>query len=170
MHPFRNVLAVLSPPTLYNSEKFSIHASNIVCGVREGAGPVNWKTPQKCNSVSKLLSMIVVKTNVKPGRFYILLKLHKTENPGRPIVSSNIHPPERISQFVDYHINPLVSTLDSHIKDTTDFLNKLSNLGNLPNDAILVTLDVSSLYTNISHNQGIDECCHFLTHPHRDTK
>ena len=86
----------------------------------------------------------LVQTNVKPGRFYILPKIHKTGNPGRPIVSSNSHPTERISQFVDYYINPLVSTLDSHIKDTTDFLNKLSNLGNLPNNAILVTLDVSS--------------------------
>ena len=64
-----------------------------------------------------------VQTNVKPGR--------RKGNPGRPIVSSNSHPTERISQFVDYYINPLVSTLDSHIKDTTDFLNKLSNLGNL---------------------------------------
>ena len=104
----------------------------------------------------------LVQTNVKPGRFYILPKIHKTGNPGRPIVSSNSHPTERISQFVDYHINPLVSTLDSHVKDTTDFLNKLSNLGNLPNSAILVTLDVSSLYNNISHNQGIDACRHFL--------
>ena len=103
-----------------------------------------------------------VQTNVKPGRFYILPKIHKTGNPGRPIVSSNSHPTERISQFVDYHINPLVSTLDSHVKDTTDFLNKLSNLGNLPNSAILVTLDVSSLYNNILHNQGIDACRHFL--------
>ena len=52
--------------------------------------------------------------------------------------------------------------MDSHIKDTTDFLNKLSNLGNLPNNAILVTLDVSSFYTNIPDNQGIDACRHFL--------
>ena len=35
-----------------------------------------------------------------------------------------------------YYINPLVSNLDSHIKDTTDFLNKLSNLGNLTNNAV----------------------------------
>ena len=103
---------------------------------------------------------------MKPGRFYILPKIHKTGNPGRPIVSSNSHPTERISQFVDYYNNPLVSTLDSHIKDTTDFLNKLSN--NLPNNAILVTLDVSSLYTNIPHNQGIDACRHFLdTRPNK---
>lgn len=75
----------------------------------------------------------LVQTNVKSGRFYVLLKIHKKGNPGRPIVSSNSHPTERISQFVDYYINPLVSTLDSHIKGTTmtDFLNGLSNLGNL---------------------------------------
>ena len=82
--------------------------------------------------------------------------MHKTGNPGRPIVSSNSHPTEHIPQFFDYHINPLVSTLGSHVKDATDFINKLSDLGNLPNDVILVTLDVSSLYTNIPHNQGID--------------
>ena len=50
------------------------------------------------------------------GRFYILPKIHKKGNPGRPIVSSNSHcQTERISKVVDYHINPLVSTLDSHI-------------------------------------------------------
>ena len=46
-------------------------------------------------------------------------------------------------------INPLVASLDSH---TTD----LTNLATLPNNAILVTLDVSSLYTNIPHNEWID--------------
>ena len=43
MHPFQNFLAVLPPPTLYKVETlktFWIHASNIVCGVRGGAGPV----------------------------------------------------------------------------------------------------------------------------------
>ena len=43
VHPFRNFLAVLPPPTLYKVEtrkKFWIHASNIVCGVRGGVGPV----------------------------------------------------------------------------------------------------------------------------------
>ena len=79
----------------------------------------------------------LVQTNVKPGRFYILPYIHKTGNPGRPIVSSNSHLTERMSQFVDYHINPLVPTLESHIKDTTDILNKPSNLGNLPSNAIL---------------------------------
>ena len=76
--------------------------------------------------------------------------------------SSNSHPTERISQFVDYHLKPLVQTTQSFIKDTTHFLNKLEQLGQLPQNALLVTLDVSSLYTNIPHNEGITACRHFL--------
>ena len=33
----------------------------------------------------------LIQTNVKPGRFYILPKIHKTDNLERPIVSSNSH-------------------------------------------------------------------------------
>ena len=43
VHHFRNFLALLPPPTVYKVEtgaKFWIHASNIVCGVRGGVGPV----------------------------------------------------------------------------------------------------------------------------------
>ena len=52
-----------SPPTLYKVEtwkKFWIHASNIVCGVRGGVGPVRIGNAQKCKSVPRFLSMIVV--------------------------------------------------------------------------------------------------------------
>ena len=54
VHPVRNFLAVLPSPTPYKVEtrkKFWIHASNIVCGVREGVGPVrigNAPEMQKC--------------------------------------------------------------------------------------------------------------------------
>ena len=43
-----------------------------------------------------------VQSEPKPGYFYILLKIHKHGNPGRRIVSSNGHPTERISEFVDF--------------------------------------------------------------------
>ena len=95
---------------------------------------------------------------VTPG----LPKIHKVNNPGRPIVSSNNHPTERISQFVDFHLKPLVFTIPSYVKDTTDFLNKLAIFNRLPDNALLVTLDVTSLYTNIPHNEGIDACRYFL--------
>ena len=43
VHPFQNFLAVLPLPTLYKVEtlkEFWIHASNTVCGMRGGVGPV----------------------------------------------------------------------------------------------------------------------------------
>ena len=109
----------------------------------------------------------LIQPDVKPGRFYILPNVHKSCNPGRPIVSSNSHPTERISHFIDHHLQPLVHKLPSYVKHTNDFLNKLLTIGKLPSNSLLVTLDVSSLYTNIPHNEGINACDHLLrTDPH----
>ena len=57
-----------------------------------------------------------------------------------------------------HHLCPLVIQIPSYLRDTTDFLRKLWTLETLPPGSILVTLDVSSLYTNILHNEGIAAC------------
>ena len=75
--------------------------------------------------------------------------------PGRPIISANDSPTERISQLADHFLQPLLPENRSHLKDTTDFLRKLANLPKLPN-SLLVTLDVTSLYTNIPNDEGIE--------------
>jgi len=87
--------------------------------------------------------------------FYLLPKIHKPNNPGRPILSGNDGPTERISQYLDYFLRPIASQVDSYIKDTGDFLHKLNQLPPLEHDTILVTWDVSSLYTNIPHHEAI---------------
>lgn len=96
--------------------------------------------------------------NPKAGRFYLLPKIHKPNNPGRPIVSANGHPTEKISEFVDYHLRPHVESLPSFVKDTTDYLQKMAALNPLPPGTTLVTMDVTSLYTNIPHADGIEAC------------
>ena len=35
---------------------------------------------------------------------------------------------KKISEFVSYHLNPLVQTLPSYIKNTTHLLNKLKDI------------------------------------------
>ena len=104
----------------------------------------------------------------KTSRFYMLPKIHKgtLPPPGRPIVSANSSPTERISQFVDFFLNPLVPTIPSYIRDTTHFLKTLRDLGQVPPNSLLVTLDVSSLYTNIPNNEGI-HAAHKLLRQHR---
>ena len=69
------------------------------------------------------LKYLLSNSEPKAGRFYILPNIHKQGNPGRPIISSNGHPTERISEFVDYHLKPLVQTLPLY----TSFFN-LRNL------------------------------------------
>ena len=59
---------------------------------------------------------------------------------------------------VDHHLLPLITKIPSYLNDITDFLQKLLSLGPLPQGCILVTLVVSSLYTNIPHNEGIEAC------------
>ena len=93
----------------------------------------------------------------KPGRFYLLPKIHKETIPGRPIVSANGLPTEKISEFIDFHLRPFFENLPSHIKDTTDYLKKMENL-TIPENTTLVTMDVTSLYTNIPHDDGIAAC------------
>ena len=86
-----------------------------------------------------------------PGRFYMLPKIHKGKlpPPGRPIISAIGSPTEKISEFLDFFLQPYLATIPSYVKDTGHFLHLINNLGILPKNTILVTYDVTSLYTNI---------------------
>ena len=59
---------------------------------------------------------------------------------------------------MDLHLQSRVQTLPSYLQDTTDFLKKHEALGPILSDALLVSLDVTSLYTNIPHSDGIKAC------------
>jgi hypothetical protein len=43
----------------------------------------------------------------------------------------------------------------SYIRDTQDFIKKIKDIGPIPDNALLVTLDVTSLYTNIPNEDGL---------------
>ncbi len=86
--------------------------------------------------------------------FWLFPKIHKTNNPGRPVISSINCNTSKLSKSVDHHIQPLAKQVKSYIQDTTDFINKLQALDTLPDNALLITMDVRSLYTNISNKDG----------------
>ena len=93
----------------------------------------------------------------KTPRFYTLPKIHKSTQPppGHPILSANQSPTEQISAFVDYFLKPTIPYQRSYVKDTTHFLQILQGIPPLPPESHLVTLDVTSLYTNIPNKEGI---------------
>ena len=59
-----------------------------------------------------------------------------------------------MSEYVDENIKNLSKLVPSYIKDTTHFLQLLSTIS-IKEEDLLVTIDVSSLYTNIIHEEGL---------------
>ena len=100
-------------------------------------------------------------TNCSPRTIYFLPKVHKpreswpTQIPEcRPIVSDVDSESYRVNGFLDHHINPLSTKHETYIKDTYDFLQKVRNKI-INEEWLIVTGDVTSLYTNMNINRTI---------------
>ena len=87
--------------------------------------------------------------------FYTQPKIHKENNPGRPVISSSGCHTEKLSAYVDEIIKPIAQKLPSYIQDTTDFIKSIKKKRRAPPKSYLVTMDVSSLYTNIDNDEGL---------------
>ena len=87
--------------------------------------------------------------------FYMLPKIHKVKNPGRPVVSSVNSHTEKLLACVDEFLRPLEEKLPSYIRDTSDFIRQLWALVQLPARCYLATLDVSILYIDIDIDEGL---------------
>ena len=69
----------------------------------------------------------LLEEKIKTPEFHLLPKMRKANNAGRPAISSvNCHT-SRISEFVDYYLQPEVNKLKSCVKDTTDFIKKIDD-------------------------------------------
>ena len=98
---------------------------------------------------------------VRTQRMYFVKRLHKTPHGIRPIVSGCSGPTERISSFLDHIIKPLVPTIPSYIKASPHLISLLENTA-IPQNVILATIDVSSLYTNIPQDEGTEARLHAI--------
>ena len=80
-------------------------------------------------------------TNLR--KMYLLPKIHKRlfNVPGRPVINS--------------HLKGIMQESWSYIKDSNDFVNKTTNLKDIPQDALLVTADIVGLYPSIPHEAGL---------------
>ena len=63
---------------------------------------------------------------------------------------------ENISAFLEYHLKPLSQKVKSFMNDTNDFMKKLNELRDLPDEFILCTIYVVGLYPNIPHKEGLE--------------
>ena len=89
---------------------------------------------------------------------HLLPKINKRlyDVPGKPVISNCGTPTEKVSESLDHHFKPVMQEGESYTKDTGDFLNKIKNINDIPENAILVTADVVGLYPSIPHQAGLE--------------
>ena len=98
----------------------------------------------------------LLEEKIQTPEFHLLPEIHKANNPGRPGISSvNCHT-NRISECVDYYLQPEVKKLKSYVKDTTDFIKKIEAIDHVSDNSYLASLDVRSLYISIPHKETIE--------------
>ena len=100
----------------------------------------------------------------KFARLYFLPKIHKRLHnvPERTVISNCGFYTENISSFLDHLLQPIAHKANSFIKDTNHFLRKIKSLGQLPEGAILCTIDAVGLYSNIPYEKGLVSLRRFL--------
>ncbi|CAJ0928207.1 unnamed protein product, partial [Ranitomeya imitator] len=111
------------------------------------------------------LGEFLVKQHPVTPVFYTLPKIHKhpLRPPGHPIVASTESLLSPLAITLEKILSPLVPRIKSYLKDTTGFLTSLKNIGRLPINCLLVSMDVNSLYTSIRHQDGIESVMSFLS-------
>ena len=111
----------------------------------------------------------------KTSNFYILPKFHKSTEiiqaiarsdkdyiemsppdnlKGRPIVAGPASPTQRLSEFLDTLLKPIVPKLSTYVKDDWDFIRKIPR--EFHTSTSLFSYDVVSLYASIPHTLGIE--------------
>lgn len=96
----------------------------------------------------------IKKRKVTTPHFYGIVKIHKKDHPLRPIISQIDSPTSEINDIVDHYLEIAMNHIPEILVDTTDFLNRINSLNNLTEDTILITADITSLYTNIPQKEG----------------
>ena len=87
-------------------------------------------------------------------RIYGLPKIHKPEVPLRPIVACIGAPSYKLSKYITSLISPLAGRTDSHVKNSKHFVEMMSGL-RIEDDEMLVSFDVSSLFTNVPVDEAV---------------
>lgn len=104
----------------------------------------------KKNYIEKSCEKTLYTYNAVPARFYGLPKIHKPTLSLRPIVSSINTPTSKISIFISKILTKSFNNTDDryYIKDSFQFSELINNF-QLPNNYVVVSFDVVSLYSNI---------------------
>ena len=117
----------------------------------------NQLTPHYCLYTCRYLQP---DQNHPTPKFYGLPKIHKTPDsngipPVRPIVAHTNSLLSKTAKFIDHILQPLAQVYDDYLKNSSQLILLLETLS-IPEDMLLVTLDVSNLYPSIPQKECLE--------------
>ena len=102
------------------------------------------------NLITTYLKDYLILKGTQPGKAQDNPNTYKKNHPFRTIINGSNHATEKMAKVVEQELSENVRNLNTYIKDTTDFLQKLNNISqSLPNETILFSLDVKALYPSV---------------------
>ena len=136
------------------SKNFDIHIDNWV---------LEWHWKKELNDKWKSYIWL---PNLRPGKMYRNIKIHKTDNPARVITSGCNTPVENLPIFVEKVLYGIANELPSRKKDTNhvlDIIDDLNNSNLYPDpESVLVSFDIINMFLSIYNKMGINYVKKFL--------
>ena len=120
------------------------------------------------NYISKKQKRYLSRCRPKVPILYGLPKIHKNNWPLRPIVSQIDSPAYKLNKYLDYLLTTAEKCIPNLLQDTTKFLQIINTLEKIPDNCILFTIDVTSLYTVLPHDLVINYVEEMYTDTMRD--
>ena len=113
---------------------------------------------RKCRILEHLLKQycrLTVSPDYQLSTIYFLPKIHKHPLKLRPIVASFKSITTNKSRYIDKLLQPHMKQIRSYCKNATHVVHILKNM-KVPPTSYLASLDIESLYTNISFDMAIE--------------
>ena len=98
-----------------------------------------------------------IQNNQAPN-LYGIPKIHKKYTrlpPMRPIVAQSCSPLAPSARFIDHVLQPLAQSYDDYLQNSTSLILRLQTM-HIPDTAVLVTVDVESLYPSIPQSECLN--------------
>nr|VZH99619.1 unnamed protein product [Spirometra erinaceieuropaei] len=123
---------------------------------------------QSNKAISKSVRLAIKPTDADPPRFYGLPKVHKAGLPLRPIVSLRGAPTYNLAKWLFRSMRSLTSDSTTTVCSAAQFLERLKGM-RLNEDEVMVSFDVTSLFTSIPHWLAVETVGELLERKYDET-
>ncbi|BHF76764.1 hypothetical protein SprV_0501986300 [Sparganum proliferum] len=123
---------------------------------------------QTSKAISKSVRLAIKPVDAAAPRFYGLPKVHKAGVPLRPIVSLRGAPTFNLAKWLFRNLRSLTSDAGTTVCSATQFLERIKGM-RLTEDEVMVSFDVTSLFTSIPQDLAIKTVSELLESQYDET-